>query len=135
MKGLGPILAWLAISALAATPFAIFRGNTKIGKFLRLCAGLACLLFAYLFLSQLESQRKSPSPLWFMVGIPYFYAFLAQIFRRKGLPLVESAFGLCAFAVTQAATANFALSALMAILAVWLVYLVTARLAPITTAD
>lgn len=131
MKGLGPILIWLFISALAAMPLAIFSSGTKPGKLVRLCSGLVCILCAYQFLSQLGSDRKSPSPLWFMVGIPYFYAFLAQVFRRKGIPLIETLVGLLAFVMLQELSDKGVYSAAAAMVAVSLVYLATAKLAPI----
>lgn len=131
MKGLGPLLMWLLVSALAAAPLIFFRSSTKIGSLIRLFSGLACLLLIFLFVSQEKSDRKTPSPLWFMASIPYFYAFLVQVIRRKGLPILELILSAAAFAALHSATGSASYAVLAAVVTMVFVCLVTSRVVPI----
>lgn len=119
---------------IAALPLAIFNHKTWPGKLLRLYSGLLSLMLFWNFSEAIATEgRKSVGAVVIMAGWPYFAVFVAQIFRRRGLPIVETFTGLIAFRLVFSTSGNFWTAGATAVVAILVLYGTLTRYRPIAS--
>ena len=128
LKGIGSILIPLFFLVISSLPFMLLDARNMAGKFIRANSFLIAMI---IFWYAEENMGKKPSMILFSLGAVFVFAFIKQVFQRRGLPILESLAGIAIFKASLAVTDSYLVSTSIASISVLMIALMSSQKFPI----